>query len=248
MGEHAARVEFASNSPGAGFPAGRVSSTTGARSRACRSAIRAIAARSGAPPFPARLSAAAPLGLPRRTPRLLATLSASFVRLEIASRSCCATSAMMPTVRSFASGRSTAANQSERKLLKLNLFAPSSGESAVLRRDDDTFDAQRQAAAGSRSHHRSSGRSMSRTTRASLRLSRIVWPTVWPSSSCGLCVAYRKNKKRRVWRWISLKCVKLQKEIWRAISSAGEHTLHTGGVVGSIPTSPTRFPSAISHT
>ena len=64
-----------------------------------------IAALSGA--TPARLGAAAPLGLPSRTPRLLATASASLVRLtEIASRSCCATSAMMPTVRSMASGRS----------------------------------------------------------------------------------------------------------------------------------------------
>ena len=73
-----------------------------------RSALRAMAAQSGAPPLPARLSAAAPLGLPSRTPRLLATASASLVRLEIASRSACATSAMIPTVRSVASGRSTA--------------------------------------------------------------------------------------------------------------------------------------------
>ena len=36
----------------------------------------------------ARRSAAAPFGLPSFTPRLLATASASFVRLEIASRSC----------------------------------------------------------------------------------------------------------------------------------------------------------------
>ena len=72
--------------------------------------VGAMAARSGAPPFPARLSAAAPLGLPSFTPRLLATASASLVRLEIASRSGLATSAMIPTVRSFASGRSTAAN------------------------------------------------------------------------------------------------------------------------------------------
>ena len=45
-------------------PPARMSSTTGARSRACRSALRAMAARSGAPPLPARQSAAAPLGLP----------------------------------------------------------------------------------------------------------------------------------------------------------------------------------------
>ena len=60
--------------------------------------------------LPSPLSAAAPLGLARRTPRLLATASASLVRREIASRSCSATRAMMPTVRSFASGRSAASN------------------------------------------------------------------------------------------------------------------------------------------
>ena len=76
--------------PGMGYP-----STTGARSWACRSALRAMAARSGAPPLPGRLRASAPLGLPSFTPRFLATLSASLVRLEVASRSCCATSAMM---------------------------------------------------------------------------------------------------------------------------------------------------------
>ena len=42
------------------------------------------AARSGVPPLPARLSTAAPLGLPSFTPRLMATASASLVRLEIA--------------------------------------------------------------------------------------------------------------------------------------------------------------------
>ena len=42
--------------------------------------------------------------------RALAAASASLVRLEIASRSCSATSAMMPTVRSFASGMSAATN------------------------------------------------------------------------------------------------------------------------------------------
>jgi hypothetical protein len=41
----------------------------------------------------------------------LTTASASLVRREIASRSAWATSAMMPTVRSFASGRSTAAKR-----------------------------------------------------------------------------------------------------------------------------------------
>ena len=65
-----------------------------------------VACRRASVPFPARLSAAAPFGLPRLTPRDLATASASFVRRAIASRSCRATRAMMPTVRSFASGRS----------------------------------------------------------------------------------------------------------------------------------------------
>ena len=43
-------------------PKPQMSATTGARSWACRSALRAMAARSGAPPRPARLSAAAPWG------------------------------------------------------------------------------------------------------------------------------------------------------------------------------------------
>lgn len=33
---------------------------------------------------------------------------------------------------------------------------------------------------------------------------------------------------------------------FRALSSAGEHTLHTGGVVGSIPTAPTIYPPEIA--
>jgi hypothetical protein len=47
----------------------RMSSTTACRSSAWRSALRAIAARSAAPPLPARLRAAAPLGLPSLIPR-----------------------------------------------------------------------------------------------------------------------------------------------------------------------------------
>ncbi len=92
-------------------PPARISSTTARRSSAWRSAFLAIASLSGCPPRPARLRAAAPLGLPRRTPRAFAAASASLVRREIASRSCCATSAMMPTVRSFASGMSAATNR-----------------------------------------------------------------------------------------------------------------------------------------
>ena len=51
-------------------PPARMSATTNARSRARRSALRPMAARSGAPPLPARRRAAAPLGLPSLTPRL----------------------------------------------------------------------------------------------------------------------------------------------------------------------------------
>lgn len=68
------------------------------------------APRSATPPLPARLRLQAPFGLPSFTPRALATASASFVRCEIASCSACATSAIMPTVRSFAYGMSKATN------------------------------------------------------------------------------------------------------------------------------------------
>jgi hypothetical protein len=87
-------------------PPARRSAITGARSRAWASALAATVARGAAPPFPGRLSAAAPFGLPSFTPRALAAARTSRVRFEIASRSACATSAMIPTVRSFASGMS----------------------------------------------------------------------------------------------------------------------------------------------
>ena len=61
-------------------PPERMSATTGASSWACRMALRAMAALSAAAPRPARLSAAAPLGLPSFTPRLLATASAGLRR------------------------------------------------------------------------------------------------------------------------------------------------------------------------
>ena len=57
--------------------------------------------RTALPSPPQRGSA---IGLSSRTPRLRATASASFVRFEIASRSCCATNAMIPTVRSLELG------------------------------------------------------------------------------------------------------------------------------------------------
>ena len=56
----------------------RMSSTTGARSRACRSALRPIAALSGAPPLPARRIASMPLGLPSLTPRAFATANSTW--------------------------------------------------------------------------------------------------------------------------------------------------------------------------
>lgn len=69
------------------------------------------AARSAAPPLPARRRLSAPFGLPSFTPRALATAKASFVCREIAFRTAWATKAMIPTVRSFASGISTATNR-----------------------------------------------------------------------------------------------------------------------------------------
>ena len=60
-GEHASVVQLRRNRPQLTAPPARMSSTTGARSCACRSALHAMACRSGAPPLPARLSAAAPL-------------------------------------------------------------------------------------------------------------------------------------------------------------------------------------------
>jgi hypothetical protein len=56
-------------------------------------------------------SATALFGLPSFTPRAFAAASASFVRRKMASRSCWATSAMIPMVRSFASGMSQARNR-----------------------------------------------------------------------------------------------------------------------------------------
>ncbi|MGM0583216.1 MAG: hypothetical protein ACQEUZ_00980 [Pseudomonadota bacterium] len=66
------------------------SAITGARSCAWRSAFAATAFLRAAPPCPARLSAAAPFGLPSFTPRAFAADSASFVRREIACSSCSA--------------------------------------------------------------------------------------------------------------------------------------------------------------
>lgn len=61
--------------------------------------------------FPARRQLAAPFVLPSLTRRALATANASLVRREIAARLPWATSAMMPMVRSFAPGISTAPNR-----------------------------------------------------------------------------------------------------------------------------------------
>ena len=67
-------------------PAARISQTISARSAAWRSAFLLTAPRSAAAPSAARRRAAAPFGLPSRTPRALATARASLVRREIASR------------------------------------------------------------------------------------------------------------------------------------------------------------------
>jgi len=76
--------------------------------------VRLRIGRHGLPERPGALPSAPERRRPVRvagfTPRAFAAASASFVRFEIASRSCWATSAMIPTVRSFASGMSTARN------------------------------------------------------------------------------------------------------------------------------------------
>ena len=108
--QHPAAVEFGRDRPKASRSAGP--DVRDHRRQVLRMALGVLRddARSDAPPLPARRIAAMPLGLPSFTPRAFATASASLVRFEIASRSCCATRAMIPTVRSFASGISTAAN------------------------------------------------------------------------------------------------------------------------------------------
>jgi hypothetical protein len=105
-----ARSEFRSNRSQRGMPVRSNIREHHARSAAKATAFAGTTALSAAPPLPARLRLAAPLGLPRFTPRALTTASASFVRREITSRSVCATSAMMRTARSFALGMSTATN------------------------------------------------------------------------------------------------------------------------------------------
>lgn len=77
---------------------------------ACASALATTTALSAVPPLPARLRAAAPLGLPSLTLRLghrQRFLGAPGDR----PRSACATSAMMPTVKSLASGMSPIRNR-----------------------------------------------------------------------------------------------------------------------------------------
>ena len=73
-----------------------IGETRTAKAFACsRTAITARA-------FPRPLRCAAPFGLPSFVPRAFAAFSAAFVRSEIASRSCSATSARMPMVKRFA--------------------------------------------------------------------------------------------------------------------------------------------------
>ena len=64
-----------------------MSANAGVTSAANAAAFADTVARSAAPPFPARRRLSAPFGLPSFTPRAFATARASFVRLEIASRS-----------------------------------------------------------------------------------------------------------------------------------------------------------------
>ena len=73
--------------------------------RARRVGRRALRARVAAVARGGRL-----VGLPSLTPRALAACSAALVRSEIMRRSACATSAMMPTTISLASGMSAATN------------------------------------------------------------------------------------------------------------------------------------------
>lgn len=63
-------------------PCERNSSTTGASFSANLSSSTVTTSRSGAPPFPAHHSAAAPSALPSLTPRAFAIVSASLVRRE----------------------------------------------------------------------------------------------------------------------------------------------------------------------
>lgn len=87
-GEHAPGVELSGNRPEAGRAAGADIREHRGQVSGVPVGVTGDGRLSGAPPLPARLSAVAPFGLPSFTPRLLATLSASLVRLEIASRSC----------------------------------------------------------------------------------------------------------------------------------------------------------------
>lgn len=92
------------------IPRPRRSSITGRNCRARSFALCFTASTAAKLPLWARLSAAAPFGLPKRCPRAFVACRASVVRLEIALRSACATAAMICTVNSFASGMSAAMN------------------------------------------------------------------------------------------------------------------------------------------
>ena len=82
---------------------------------------------SGAPPRPASLSAAAPFGLPSRTPRALGAASASLVRLEAAARSCEATSCYGGRAATLPSG--ACAPELLRALCGTDCFGPWQGRS-----------------------------------------------------------------------------------------------------------------------
>jgi hypothetical protein len=121
MRENAARVHLRRNGPEAGLrrngpEAGRPAGADVVDDRPKVLGVPVGVTRDGLPER--RTALASPperrgpvVGLPSRTPRALAAASASLVRREIASRSCPATSAMIPTVRSLASGKSAATNR-----------------------------------------------------------------------------------------------------------------------------------------
>ena len=91
-------------------PSGSILCSIGNLSAARRlySAVRASEAFLASSAVPMRPTNLSPLYAPNWTPLALAAASASFVRLLIASRSCSATSAIIPIVSRLASGMSAA--------------------------------------------------------------------------------------------------------------------------------------------
>lgn len=92
-------------------PADQISASIGTRSVANAAAFADTGIRSATSPFSARRTFCPPDGSPDFTPLAFATATASLVRREVAYRSAWATRAMIPTVRSFSTGMSTATNR-----------------------------------------------------------------------------------------------------------------------------------------